>query len=344
MYKRNLNIEVIRIISMLMIVFHHFSIHTNWILPDDIGVRKYFVLTLGYYGKIGVILFILITGFFFYRQTFSLKKIFRLNNQVTFYALVLFFFSLIWEDFIKDRLIKSTFPIIFDQYWFVTGYVLLLLLQPLFKNYLSETPRQKKGKFFFIFTGLTYLPVYFGFIFQIERHFTPSTYLVFLLVVLLGDLIREYYDELTTTLFKYVICTFVFSLILIQNQYFIIQFLTKYELDYPGFIINGTESLNAILFSFSLFVIILKLSISPQLSKMILFISGVTFDVYLIHDNQNIRQLIWNKFFNSSDFYWSNKLFLIGILGPIFVFIACVFIARFKIFLEFKIKKHGLKF
>lgn len=324
---------------MLMIVYHHFSTHTDWFLPDEIGIRKYFILTLGYYGKIGVLLFVLITGFFFYKQKFSLKKILKLNNQVTFYALVLFFFSLIWETFTKEQLIKAAFPIIFDQYWFVTAYILLILLQPLFKNYLIETPRKKKAKFFFVFTTLIYLPVYFGFIFQIEQHFIPSVYLVFLLVALLGDLIREYYNELTTILFKYVILAFIFSLTLIQNQYFIIQLLTKYQLDYPGFILSGTESLIAILFSFSLFIIILKWTISPRLSKIILFFSGVTFDVYLIHDNQNIRQLLWNNFFNTADVYWSNKLFLIGLLGPLLVFITCILMARCKVFLERRIKK-----
>lgn len=338
MSKRNINIELIRIISMLMIVFHHFTIHTNWNYPKEIGLRNYFILCLGNFGKIGVILFILISGYFFYKQNFSLKKLLHLNNNITFYTVTFFLISLLWSAFEFKKMITSVFPVIFDQYWFVTGYVILLLFQPLLKNYLNLTDRENKLKLLIIIIFFFYGPRLFGFIFQIEKHFKPSVYFLFIIIALIGDLIREYQKELQTIYFRYILMASLFSLSLLQFRPFIILLLDKLNWEYPDFFINGTESLNALLFSFCLFNLILRLSIDKRYNALILYISSVTFEVYLIHDNPLIRSMLWNSIFQSGKFYWSSWLFLIVIIVPLIVFIACVLIAKLKNFISSKIK------
>ncbi len=337
MSKRNLNIELIRIISMLMIVYHHFSIHTNWTMPEIMGVRKYYLQSLGHFGKIGVIIFILITGFFFIKKSSFLMKFLTLNNLVTFYTLSIFTISLSWSSFNQDIFVQSALPLVFNQYWFITGYIILLLFQPLVVRYLIETNREEKAKLFFLMILFFYLPTLFGFIFQIKKHFVPGVYLSFILIAFLGDLIREYQEELKTIYFKYIVFSFIFSLSLIQSRPFIVDFLASKEVVYPSFLFTGTQSLNAILFSFSLFVILLKIHIPSKLEALIIFISSVTFEVYLIHDNPIIRPILWNKIFHNSDFYWSNYLFIIALIEPLLVFMICVFIARARVFLKNKV-------
>lgn len=338
MSKRNINIELIRIISMLMIVFHHFTIHTNWNYPKEIGLRNYLILCIGNFGKIGVILFILISGYFFYKQNFSLKKLLHLNNNITFYTVTFFLISLLWSAFEFKKMIISVFPVIFDQYWFVTGYVILLLFQPLLKNYLNLTDRENKLKLLIIIIFFFYGPRLFGFIFQIDKNFKPSVYFLFIIIALIGDLIREYQKELQTIYFRYILLASLFSLSLLQFRPFIILLLDKSNWKYPDFFINGTESLNALLFSFCFFNLILKLSIDKRYNTLILYISSVTFEVYLIHDNPLIRSMLWNSIFQSGKFYWSSWLFIIVFIVPLIVFIACILIAKLKYFISNKIK------
>ena len=331
MHKRNLNIELIRIVSMLLIVYHHFSVHTNWNFPEETGMRKYLILTVGNYGKGGVILFVLITGYFFSRQKFSFSKITQLNNTITFYTMSFFFISLFWLSFNWKTLLMSAFPLIFDQYWFVTNYLFLLLFQPIISVYMRQTKREDKLKYFLALLTFFYLPTVAGFIFQIGRHFTPNSYLVFLLAALLGDLIREYEKELKTTFYKYVLFGFSLSVLLLQTRHLIINFLDKHHWSYPNFMINETKSLNIILFSFSLFIILLKVKISSKISTLILFMSSVTFEIYLIHDNPLFRPFLWNQLLKNPDKYWSNSLFFIVILQPLVIFVICVLIAKLRI-------------
>ena len=64
MKNRNSNIEILRIISVFMILFSHYSVHngiTNSDLP--IGINRY-LLEISILGNIGVIIFVLISGYF----------------------------------------------------------------------------------------------------------------------------------------------------------------------------------------------------------------------------------------------------------------------------------------
>lgn len=328
MHKRNLNIESIRIISMLMIVYHHFSIHSEWNMPEQLGLRSYLITVTGSFGKIGVILFVLITGYFFYKKQNTLSKIWKLNNLITFYTLTIFFLTLFWQSLEFQKLIVSLFPIIFEQYWFVTGYIILLLFQPLLNKYITKTSRKNKLTNLLLIFSCFYIPSFVGTIFQISPFFSPSVYLVFILIALLGDLIREYQSELKTAFFNYIVIIFFISLGLILAKPLITSFLQNHGVDYPFYLIDGTQSLNAILFSTSLFVIILNFSISNKLEKIIVFLSSTTFEIYLIHDNRILRPFIWNTLFKNSNFYWSSYLPLIVILEPLLVFIICALIAK----------------
>ncbi|MFI3667904.1 acyltransferase family protein, partial [Citrobacter braakii] len=189
-----------------------------------------------------------------------------------------------WRNFSLKMFFQSAFPIVFEQYWFVTGYVILLLIQPFFKDYLNNTDKRDKLKFLLILSSFFYGPAILGFVFQINSYFTPNVYLIFIIVALLGDLIREYQHELKTKYFKYITIGLIFSQILLQFRPFIIDVLDSHHLKYPSYFINGTESLIALIFSICFFIFILKLKISSKLIKPIMFLSASTFDVYLLHD------------------------------------------------------------
>lgn len=72
--KRNINIELLRILSMLLIVYHHYSVHSSWIFHNSFSKRTALINIIGNFGKIGVIIFVLITGYFILSKDLVLKK------------------------------------------------------------------------------------------------------------------------------------------------------------------------------------------------------------------------------------------------------------------------------
>ena len=61
---RNSSFELLRIISMLLIVAHHFVVHGNFDLISSFSKNVFFLQSLSMFGKFGVNLFVLISGYF----------------------------------------------------------------------------------------------------------------------------------------------------------------------------------------------------------------------------------------------------------------------------------------
>ena len=66
--ERNSNIELFRILSMLMIVAHHYVVNSGLLdcidAQNTLQLRDYFLLLFGLGGKTGMNCFVLITGYF----------------------------------------------------------------------------------------------------------------------------------------------------------------------------------------------------------------------------------------------------------------------------------------
>lgn len=81
----------------------------------------------------GVVVFMLITGYFMANQKITVTKILKLLLEVWFFSIaiwicgVLFMGETLDEGYIKDML----FPILSDEYWFVSSYLIVVILSPL---------------------------------------------------------------------------------------------------------------------------------------------------------------------------------------------------------------------
>ena len=90
--QRNSNLELLRVISMILIVMSHGD---NWMglaqmYETKVCVNKLIADWLNLGGQIGVGCFLLISGYFMVEQQFNLKRIFRLLGEVWFYSIGIF--------------------------------------------------------------------------------------------------------------------------------------------------------------------------------------------------------------------------------------------------------------
>ena len=115
--KRNINIELLRILSMLLIVYHHYSVHSSWVFPNSFSKRTALINIIGNFGKIGVIIFVLITGYFYSKQRFSVKKIFQLSTIARWYTIPALVISFLFIEkglhMSLQDIVKAIFPISF---------------------------------------------------------------------------------------------------------------------------------------------------------------------------------------------------------------------------------------
>lgn len=91
---KDLQVEVLRIVAMLMIVACHMIIHLNIrahsfnmeLLPAP-GLRSAFKFLVVQYGQVGVSIFFIISGYFLCRKTFRYRRVLQRGHKCSSTAL-----------------------------------------------------------------------------------------------------------------------------------------------------------------------------------------------------------------------------------------------------------------
>lgn len=114
---RSSNLELYRIICMLMIVAHHYVTNSGLTgvgepLMTDFSSKSVFLFIFGAFGKTGINCFMMITGYFMCTSKITFRKILKLLTQIYFYRIFLFalFLSTGYETMSTMRLLKLLMP------------------------------------------------------------------------------------------------------------------------------------------------------------------------------------------------------------------------------------------
>lgn len=90
---RSSNLELYRIIVMLLIVAHHYVVNSKLgsILQETpLSERSIFFYLFGAWGKTGINCFVMITGYFMCKSQITLQKFLKLLFEILFYNIVIY--------------------------------------------------------------------------------------------------------------------------------------------------------------------------------------------------------------------------------------------------------------
>ncbi len=143
---RDSGLELLRMICMLLIVAYHMVGATEgWIeYPHFWTWNLVGYHVIGLWGQTAVLAFVMITGYFMISARTKPSKIIRLALEVWFYSIVIAAL-LVWSgkaEWDWSDVGLTLFPLLYREYWFVTDYIILLLLIPL----LNKLLRSLSGK------------------------------------------------------------------------------------------------------------------------------------------------------------------------------------------------------
>ena len=89
---RESGLELFRIITMLLIVIHHYVVNsgiTSYLQLSQAPTKFFFFYCVGAFGKTGINCFVLITGYFMCRSKITLRKFLKLFLEVMFYKITI---------------------------------------------------------------------------------------------------------------------------------------------------------------------------------------------------------------------------------------------------------------
>lgn len=326
--KRESNFELLRIISMVMVITLHYLGHGGVLSGvDKFSANFVIVNLLESFSIYAVNIYVLISAYFLSDSTFRINRVVKTWVQVVIYSggiyILLTLMGLIKFNIID--LVKSFLPIIFNQYSFVSAYIIILLLSPYFNkliNTLSKMELVRLNSILIVIFSILNVGFKLGAV--------TNSYLVnFIVLYFISAYIKRYYD------FKIKNIYYLLSFIICS----IIIFVGRYGLYYIGKdgvtdVLLSYSFIIVIIGAVSLFIYFKNLSIK---SKIINNISILTFGVYLIHDNVYLREILYRDILKS--YYWYNdeKLVVMIIISVFFIFICGCSIEKIRIIIGSKI-------
>ncbi len=326
MKERSSNFELLRIIAILMVITSHFCIYSGVReLHTVVSINSIIIDFL----KLGVVanyIFIIITGYFMVNSNIKYQKIIALILETTFYSVVIYIFLLLLNlrNLNIADLTKSFFPIFFGN-WFIIYYILLYILIPYINLFIKKISENELKKLIMVLVLINFVvPTLSANIWKYNYHdFFITAYLI-------GAYIRLYYDKKIKNNKK-----IIKTILLIISSIFISIIITQilgYKLNIKiiannsDYFIRNTYSI----FTLVLATLIVVLFRNKKIKnfKTINSIASTTLGIYLIHENNFIREIIWQRIFPVTSLYNSKYLFLAMIVKVTIVFIMCTLIEK----------------
>lgn len=360
---RKSNYELMRIISMFLIVLSHVITHGRIIENTESypGIREIFIF-IKIITLVHVNSFVLLSGYFQCTEKFKQKKLWKIITEIIFYELVIMTVLIILKviPFDKNMIIGELFPIelIFNSYWFMKYYIILYCLSPFINNAINSFTKKQFESCLLVLTLFTSLLPFLCGLNSINNNGYSIYHFIFLYLV--GSYLRKYPIEdnyfgkrLSKNLLQlFFLLLMIFSILnnyILQKAGIALSGI-NYTLDIISYSIKTTGMLYnnpfVIIQSICYFYIFKNISIS---NKIINKLGNLVMGIYLIHDNHFLRMHLYQWLQIDNRIIYSYKFIVYALLISIFIFIASGLIeyirqlllktlSLFKI--NYKIKQH----
>ena len=273
---RNSNIELLRIIAMVMIL----GLHVNFLAIGQPStqeivsspIQSFIRLFAEYACIVGVNVFVLISGWFGIH--YKPKGIVQFLFQSLFFSLIIFIpFAITGEVEVGRLNIMSSFLLYKNAYWFVWAYIVLYIMAPMLNAFIEKSDKKTLKRFLVLFFVIQTIVSIFTNVGFYKAGYDP---LSFIGLYLLARYFRLYKENSC----KY-IYLFIFALCVLLNT--LACFLPPFIGLSNGFMFNiaymYTNPLN-IIGALSLLLFFTKLDFK---SRAVNYIATSCFAVYLLH-------------------------------------------------------------
>lgn len=319
--ERDSSIEMLRIITMIIIIAHHYVVNSGLIdiiLQDPMSLKSLALLMFGWGGKYGINIFVMITGYFMCTSNISLKKFLKLFMEIEFYNIVIYTIFMVtgYMDFSLKEFIKTVFPVWDIGVGFYTSYLVFYLFIPSLNKLIKGMTDKQHIK-------LIYLCVIIFTIFPSILINVPIGYVGwFMIIYFIGSYIRLYPKKiLENTRFWGIlsICLLIISWISIV---FCIWLNSRgLKIGVYHFVADCNKVL-ALVPAITTFLFFKNLHLGYN--KIINNIASTTFGVLLIHANSDImRSWLWKDMLSNTGMYETKYTLLHACLTVLIVYMVC---------------------
>ena len=290
---RNEGIDILKIVAMLMICMLHF-VGKGGLLDS----KQEFIQIIGLFFKsfsiVAVNIYVLCSGYLLGNTSFKLKRILRIWIETLTYSVIIYLLCTIkWGYSGILEMIKSLCPVLSMEYWYISAYIILLLLMPVINIAIQNASKKEISLFLMTIVA----------VFSIWHTIFPKNGLLetgnmqgygivwMICLYIIGASIKKYEKDIRIN--KGILwSTYTIGCLLIfvgqissRNNHIIDQYNTFF--DYNNFIV--------LVASVSLFLVLKDFKTkSKKSAKWLCVFSTHTLAVYLIQEQYIFKKIYWN--------------------------------------------------
>lgn len=326
MENRKSNFELLKIVSILMVILLHYN---NSRMGGALGnvIKGSFNYYLVNFTEslciIAVNLFVLITGYFSYKKDkIKVSKVINLFYQCIIYGILIYFILVLFDKIVinKASLLKLR-DTIFDR-WFILIYSILYLLIPYINKIISSINKNQYKVLILISTIFFYIwPTIYK-----NTTIKDSGYGIvnFITLYFIGAYIAKYQDKKIhkyITIPVYILCAIITTYLACNTK------INAYAYNQIFNLIGAV----------SLFLTFKNINIGSN--KIINKLASYTLSTYIIHENSLLVSILYKNIFLTTKFY-HRKLIIVNMSYTVLgIFIMCVLIEYIRRLLMKKIDK-----
>lgn len=325
---RNYSLDLLRIISMMMVIILHFNQGSGFLKNTELeGSMTYTYIWSTEFLCIGAVnIFVLLSGYFMIKSQFKLKKVIKFEIQVLSYSVLIYIIAIIFNItvFNKDIAIYSILPLTTARYWFMTSFIGLYIISP-FLNMLLLKLNKKQYQYL-----VAVLVCIFSLVVSIYRNNTyigsGNGYNIawFIVLYIIAGYIRLHFNKevkkrtCIATIFFIVIIQMLIKTFLSNSSIELLQGIEQNSLAYSNI-------LNVIL-ALAFLMLFKNIEIKGKvITKLISKITPLLLGVFLFHTHFAIAGPIWQQWLKPFEYLYSYRFIIMEILDVLILFsIGCI--------------------
>ena len=289
---RNSNLELYRVIAMVLIVAHHYFVNSGLLIVtsvDPLSIKSLYLYLFGMWGKTGINCFVLITGYFMCASSITLKKFLKLMLEIYFYRTLIFvvFWICDYESISLQSLMRLVLPVTDVAENFTGCFVLFWLAIPFLNVLIKNLTKRQHGLLLILSLSIYVILPLLPFNRVVMNYVTW-----FIVLYFISSYIRMYEFQLfTNRTWGWI------TLLLIATSMLSVAACLKLGLS-PYWFVSDSNAILAVMVGISSFMYFKDVHI--PYNKFINTLGASTFGVLLIHANSDaMRTWLWSDTLNN---------------------------------------------
>lgn len=320
---RDSNMELYRIIAMLMVILLHVFGEYNIIYKQYHTPEHIINILLTCTTFVCVDMFVLLSGW--YGINTRWEKIKAFIFQVLFYSIALYIIILTFFDTESFSWRFFTHIFIFDSYWFIPVYLMLYLFAPALNPFIKQSSHKQ---YLTILVSLIVMQTIYGCLNMRESgYFEGCSPISFVILYFLGAYLHRFSEQFNkiskkTWLFFFIMLVSLSCILALLSNYMLYEFLSSLAWKFSSPIVIAAAACLLLLFS----------KINIGYNRFINWIAASSFAAFLIHCFPPVYQECFSPLVRTIYQHFTYPIAIFILIGlTLVLYVLCILIDQIRI-------------